>query len=281
MYVTIEELAENLSVSVSSIRGWLKAGYFSQDAYFNVNSVYRFKLEQVIEELHSGNFQERASEEISISAEAKSAEAIGASTILLDEYKYLVAGLFGIISRNFLLPDKMAEKLRSFQEDFTAEYSFDYGTSFLLDATSLLSRYNLDEVLTSIRNLIISNWSDNEDRRTLLDMLGIFNDIGTIQTGMLDKLNEYLKYENDLREKLLARMGADYETLNSVLSDEERILEDVEDILVNASEGIIKNREQFEMIYQMRKSLFGNIYDFETGSFKSEVIQQQHSSAED
>jgi hypothetical protein len=281
MYVTIEELAENLSVSVSSIRGWLKAGYFSQEAYFNVNSVYRFKLEQVIEELHSGNFKERASEEISISAEAKSAEAIGVSTILLDEYKYLAAGLFSIISSNFLLPNNMAEKLQNFEHDFNSEYSFDYGNSVLLDATSILRHYNLDEVLTAIRHLIISHWSDDEDRRTLLDKLGIFNDISKIQAGMLDKLNKYLKYENNFREKLLTRMGADYETLNSVLSDEEKILEEVQDLLVNASEGITANREQFEMIYQMRKSLFGNIYDFETGSFKSEVIQQQHSSAED
>jgi hypothetical protein len=58
MYVTIEDLAKKLSISVSRIRSWLNAGYFSKGAYFGVDNEYRFNLEKVIEELHSESFGE-------------------------------------------------------------------------------------------------------------------------------------------------------------------------------------------------------------------------------
>ena len=126
MYISIEELAEKLSVSVSTIRSWLKAGYFSNAAYFNVNAVYRFNFDKVIEELHSEEFGVTCVPISNPEITANGSDIPEVNRVLLNEYKYLVKGLLGLISRNVMLPEGMCEKLRDFEEDFLGEYSFEY-----------------------------------------------------------------------------------------------------------------------------------------------------------
>lgn len=267
MYISIEELAEKLSVSVSSIRSWLKAGYFSNAAYFNVNTVYRFNFDRVIEELHSGDFGDTCVPISNPELTLKSSDIPEVNRVLLNEYKYLVKGLLGLISRYVMLPEGTNEKLRNFQEEFLGEYNFEYGTSVLLDAVSLLKRYNLGEVVPAINEFIKSNYTDDDDRSALLDTIGIFNDLAKIQNGMLEKLEGYLQYENSTREKLLVHIGADYEALEDIAWSEDALLEELEEMLTSYEDAISQSDEKSKMIMEMRQSLFSDIYDFNNKSF--------------
>ena len=47
----IEELAKQLTVSVSSVRVWLRSGYIPSETYIKVNNTYRFDVPKVIEAL--------------------------------------------------------------------------------------------------------------------------------------------------------------------------------------------------------------------------------------
>jgi|TARA_R110000823_G_scaffold231715_1_gene358366 DNA-binding transcriptional MerR regulator len=47
-YVPIEELAKNLSVSVSTIRGWVRNKYIPEDTYIRVVNTYRFCVDDVV-----------------------------------------------------------------------------------------------------------------------------------------------------------------------------------------------------------------------------------------
>ena len=279
MYVTIEELAEKLSISVSRIRSWLNAGYFSKGAYFGVDNEYRFNLEKVIEELHSESFGEVTAvssifaasrvDPQNTSQTEKEFEIPSVNKTLFKEYKYLVSQLLDIISRNILLPNSTSNKLRRFEDDFSNGYDFKSTTASIHDAVSLLEDYNLEEVVADIKEFILLKFTDDDDRRALLDAIGIFNDLGKIQKSMLDKYNEYISCEGEARQKMLVSVGVDYDMLDEVLSDEEVILEELETALANHDEVIALSKEQSEMIAEMRKSLFSKIYDFEKGEFKT------------
>ena len=278
MYVTIEELAEKLSISVSRIRSWLNAGYFSKGAYFGVDNEYRFNLEKVIEELHSESFGEVTAvssifatskvDPQNTSQTEKEFEIPSVNKILLKEYKYLVSQLLDIISRNILLPNSTSNKLRRFEDEFSNGYDFKSTTVSIHEAVSLLKDYNLEEVVDNINEFIIATYVGDQ-RRALLDNIGIFNDLSKIQKSMLDKYNEYISCEDEARQKMLVSVGVDYDVLDEVLSDEEVILEGLETALANHDEVIALSKEQSEMIAEMRKSLFSKIYDFEKGEFKT------------
>ena len=187
---------------------------------------------------------------------------------MLKEYKYLVSQLLDIISRNILLPNSTSNKLRRFEDEFSNGYDFKSTTVSIHDAVSLLKHYNLEEVVDNINEFINATYVGDQ-RRALLDNIGIFNDLSKIQKSMLDKYNEYISCEDEARQKMLVSVGVDYDVLDEVLSDEEVILEELETALANHDEVIALSKEQSEMIAEMRKSLFSKIYDFEKGEFKT------------
>ncbi|MDA9927004.1 hypothetical protein N9D83_06460 [Amylibacter sp.] len=267
MYLNIEELAEKLSVSVSSIGNWLEAGYFSNEAYFNINNVCRFDLDKVRKELHSENFGKKSVADRNMSHTDEDLEIPEVNKILLDDYKHLTCELLKIISSNMLIPKATSFKLSAFEQNFLSGYDIDYATSSLQDAVDILKKYNLKEVVASINQFILSKYTDDDDRRALLDTIGIFGDLSKVQNDMQEKLNKYISYEDESREKMLEHMGVDYDSLLGVLSDEESILEAIEETMTKFSESIAQSEEKTELVTKMRKSFFSKYYNFETYSF--------------
>jgi len=267
MYITIEELSTQLSVPISNIRNWLEAGYFSKEAYFNVNDVCRFDLDKVILELHAENFGSKNSTSQNIKPTAANEEIPEINKILLEEYKYLVSKLLLVITKNLLLPDSMIEKLRDFEDEFTSGYDFQYATSSLHDAVSVLERYQLNEVISKIIDFITSTYPDDEDRRTLLDNIGILNDLGKVQTDMQHKLDKYISFESNTRDEILKYIGADYESLEDIVASEDALLEEIEEIMTNCENASDQSDENSKIIMEMRHSLFSGIYDFEKKQF--------------
>lgn len=53
--ITIDELAKNLKVSVSSVRSWVRQGYIPKDTYVQIAKTYRFDYERVVDALKSRN----------------------------------------------------------------------------------------------------------------------------------------------------------------------------------------------------------------------------------
>jgi len=55
-YLPIEDLANHLSVNVSTIRQWVKQGHIPADCYIKVGAkTYRFDIPAVVESLKKGN----------------------------------------------------------------------------------------------------------------------------------------------------------------------------------------------------------------------------------
>lgn len=52
-YVPIENLAKHFSVSVSTIRGWVRNGHIPKDTYVKIGNTYRFCVADVSEALTS------------------------------------------------------------------------------------------------------------------------------------------------------------------------------------------------------------------------------------
>ena len=50
-YVPIAELAKHLSVSVSTIRGWVRNKHIPEDTYVKIGKTHRFRLSDVTEAL--------------------------------------------------------------------------------------------------------------------------------------------------------------------------------------------------------------------------------------
>jgi|TARA_R110002012_G_scaffold190155_2_gene357728 excisionase family DNA binding protein len=58
-YLPIEDLANHLSVTVSTIRQWVKQGHIPTDCYIKVGAkTYRFDVPSVVEALKKGNQSE-------------------------------------------------------------------------------------------------------------------------------------------------------------------------------------------------------------------------------
>jgi len=161
----------------------------------------------------------------------------------------------------------MIEKLRDFEDEFTSGYDFQYATSSLHDAVSVLERYQLNEVISKIIDFITSTYPDDEDRRTLLDNIGILNDLGKVQTDMQDKLDKYISFESNTRDEMLKYIGADYESLEDIVSRDDALLEEIEEIMTNCENASIQSDENSKIIMEMRHSLFSGIYDFDKKQF--------------
>jgi hypothetical protein len=52
-FVPIEALAKQFTVSVSTVRAWLRQGYIPKDTYVKVGYTYRFNVSQVVAALSS------------------------------------------------------------------------------------------------------------------------------------------------------------------------------------------------------------------------------------
>jgi len=51
VYVPIEDVAKYFTVSVSTIRAWVRQGYIPKATYIKVGNTYRFRLDAVVEHL--------------------------------------------------------------------------------------------------------------------------------------------------------------------------------------------------------------------------------------
>lgn len=52
-FVPIEALAKHFTVSVSTVRAWLRQGYIPKDTYVKVGNTYRFNVSKVVAALSS------------------------------------------------------------------------------------------------------------------------------------------------------------------------------------------------------------------------------------
>ena len=84
---------------------------------------------------------------------------------------------------------------------------------------------------------------------------------------MQQKLDKYMSYQHKTREQMLVHMGVDDNALEEILLDEEVVLEEIEEALTTYSQNISESKEKTEIVSQMRKSLFSQYYDFNTGKF--------------
>lgn len=85
-FVPIEDLSKHFSVSVSTIRGWVRKGHIPKDTYIKVGNTYRFSIEDVSSAL-TKQHQETASfnEAMGVSIEVVASDAMEASVEYLNE----------------------------------------------------------------------------------------------------------------------------------------------------------------------------------------------------
>jgi excisionase family DNA binding protein len=50
-FVPIEELAKHFTVSVSTVRAWVRQGHIPKDTYLKIGNTYRFNLSKVVDAL--------------------------------------------------------------------------------------------------------------------------------------------------------------------------------------------------------------------------------------
>ena len=57
-FVPIEEVAKHFSVSVSTVRAWLRQGMIPTHTYIKMGNTYRFSVSKVVDALTNRNGQE-------------------------------------------------------------------------------------------------------------------------------------------------------------------------------------------------------------------------------
>jgi excisionase family DNA binding protein len=62
-YVPIEELAKHFSVSISTIRMWVRNGHIPKDTYVNIGNTYRFSIDDVASALTKSNANKEDSDD--------------------------------------------------------------------------------------------------------------------------------------------------------------------------------------------------------------------------
>jgi len=50
-FVPIEELAKHFTVSISTVRAWVRQGLIPKETYIKVGNTYRFSISKVVESL--------------------------------------------------------------------------------------------------------------------------------------------------------------------------------------------------------------------------------------
>lgn len=61
-YVTIDEVARKLHISLPTVRSWVKAGHIGTQAYIRVGTTYRFNMGAVLQSLHGAASEEEEPE---------------------------------------------------------------------------------------------------------------------------------------------------------------------------------------------------------------------------
>lgn len=61
-YVTIDEVARKLHISLPTVRSWVKAGHIGTQAYIRVGTTYRFNMDAVLRSLHGAMSEEEEPE---------------------------------------------------------------------------------------------------------------------------------------------------------------------------------------------------------------------------
>jgi excisionase family DNA binding protein len=80
-FVPIEDLSKHFSVSVSTIRGWVRKGHIPKNTYIKVGNTYRFSIADVSEALTSQhNNVVSFNEALNRSAETVMADGMEAET---------------------------------------------------------------------------------------------------------------------------------------------------------------------------------------------------------
>jgi predicted site-specific integrase-resolvase len=57
-YVAIESVADKFSVSISTVRSWIKKGFIPRDSYIKAGNTYRFKLDEIESSLRKDKDEE-------------------------------------------------------------------------------------------------------------------------------------------------------------------------------------------------------------------------------
>ena len=50
-YVPIEELAQHLSLAITTVRSWVRMGVIPKSTYLKIGNTYRFSIPEVVEKL--------------------------------------------------------------------------------------------------------------------------------------------------------------------------------------------------------------------------------------
>tara|TARA_Y100001951_G_C11186343_1_gene208896 strand:+ start:448 stop:693 length:246 start_codon:yes stop_codon:yes gene_type:complete len=61
-YVPIESVADKFSVSISTVRSWIRKGFIPRDSYIKAGNTYRFKLDEIESSLRKDKEDEHWSE---------------------------------------------------------------------------------------------------------------------------------------------------------------------------------------------------------------------------
>lgn len=61
-FVPIEDIAKHFSVSISTVRAWVRQKYIPEDTYIKIGSTYRFRVSDVESALTSSKKEVRSQE---------------------------------------------------------------------------------------------------------------------------------------------------------------------------------------------------------------------------
>lgn len=63
-FVPIEELAKHFTVSVSTVRAWVRQGLIPKETYIKIGNTYRFSISKVVDSLTRSSNPEAAQPEV-------------------------------------------------------------------------------------------------------------------------------------------------------------------------------------------------------------------------
>jgi excisionase family DNA binding protein len=73
-FVPIEDLAKHFSVSISTVRAWVRQKHIPEDTYIKVGSTYRFRVSDVESALTKVNTREDVSNDLEVAATPQTVE---------------------------------------------------------------------------------------------------------------------------------------------------------------------------------------------------------------
>ena len=73
-FVPIEDLAKHFSVSISTVRAWVRQKHIPEDTYIKVGSTYRFRVSDVESALTKVNTREDVSNDLEVATTPQTVE---------------------------------------------------------------------------------------------------------------------------------------------------------------------------------------------------------------